>query len=484
MRFYAVHKGRNPGVYRDWKSCKEQVNKFKGAIFKSFPTSIQAKEFFLNGPKISTKLSNNVTHKNKSKYKSCEEQVKIIPGADSKLFPTEKQGKDYVLKGKSISTEPCSSTNVTQKNKSKYIPKINSSKCFPKKKRSFDRSTAFEKALKLNLDDPNIPIVYTDGACSENGKKNARAGYGVWWGDGNPLNLSCKLEGLQTNNRGEIAAVDAAIKQAIKQKYKKIVLCTDSTFVIDSITKYSQKWIRNNWTKLDGNQVIHKKEFSEILNNLKSVEVIWKHVKAHRGIRGNEMADKLAVSGRKIGFTDDLKNGRINSSNCLKRKISFDDSTEQKSLKLDEDIYDPIAYTGGACSNNGSKNARAGYGVWWGLNEPLNLSCKLEGKQTNYRAQIAAVNAAIKQAIEQGFGTLIVCTDSMYVINCITKYSSKWKRNNWRKVDGSEVKHKKEFIEILERLKSVKVIWKHVRAHSGNDGSDMAEKLAISGSNI
>ena len=69
MRFYAVHKGRIPGVYKDWKSCEEQVNKFSGADFKKFPTEKQAKDYVLNGKSISTKLnsSRNVTHKNKIK---------------------------------------------------------------------------------------------------------------------------------------------------------------------------------------------------------------------------------------------------------------------------------------------------------------------------------------------------------------------------------------------------------------------------------
>lgn len=30
-------------------------------------------------------------------------------------------------------------------------------------------------------------VVYTDGACENNGKSNAKAGIGVWFSDGNPL---------------------------------------------------------------------------------------------------------------------------------------------------------------------------------------------------------------------------------------------------------------------------------------------------------
>jgi len=34
--------------------------------------------------------------------------------------------------------------------------------------------------------DMNVPVVYTDGACSNNGRRNAQAGIGVWWGPNDP----------------------------------------------------------------------------------------------------------------------------------------------------------------------------------------------------------------------------------------------------------------------------------------------------------
>ena len=35
-KIYAVAKGKNPGVYDNWEECKEQVNGFPGAIYRSF----------------------------------------------------------------------------------------------------------------------------------------------------------------------------------------------------------------------------------------------------------------------------------------------------------------------------------------------------------------------------------------------------------------------------------------------------------------
>lgn len=47
-KFYAVKMGRRKGVYTSWNECKEQVNGFPNAIYKSFPTYEEA-ESFMNG---------------------------------------------------------------------------------------------------------------------------------------------------------------------------------------------------------------------------------------------------------------------------------------------------------------------------------------------------------------------------------------------------------------------------------------------------
>ena len=44
-KFYAVKKGKKPGIYKSWNDCKNQVNKFPGAIHKSFKTLYEAIEF-------------------------------------------------------------------------------------------------------------------------------------------------------------------------------------------------------------------------------------------------------------------------------------------------------------------------------------------------------------------------------------------------------------------------------------------------------
>ena len=42
MKYYAVKKGIKPGIYTDWDTCKEQVNGFSGAEYKSFKSQKDA----------------------------------------------------------------------------------------------------------------------------------------------------------------------------------------------------------------------------------------------------------------------------------------------------------------------------------------------------------------------------------------------------------------------------------------------------------
>ncbi|KPN79234.1 Ribonuclease H1 [Apilactobacillus kunkeei] len=44
-KFYAVRKGKKPGIYGTWDECKAQVNGFAGAEYKSFKTQSEAKEY-------------------------------------------------------------------------------------------------------------------------------------------------------------------------------------------------------------------------------------------------------------------------------------------------------------------------------------------------------------------------------------------------------------------------------------------------------
>ena len=51
-KFYAVIKGRQPGIYQEWfgeNGADAQISGFSGAIYKSFPTLVEAEQWFRRG---------------------------------------------------------------------------------------------------------------------------------------------------------------------------------------------------------------------------------------------------------------------------------------------------------------------------------------------------------------------------------------------------------------------------------------------------
>lgn len=45
-KYYAVIRGRKPGVYGSWEECKLQTDKFTGSLYKSYGTKKEAEEAF------------------------------------------------------------------------------------------------------------------------------------------------------------------------------------------------------------------------------------------------------------------------------------------------------------------------------------------------------------------------------------------------------------------------------------------------------
>ncbi|GKQ43267.1 ribonuclease H [Companilactobacillus sp. RD055328] len=51
MKFYAIKKGKKPGIYTNWPEAKAQVTGFSGAVYKGFTSQAEAEEFMNSGMK-------------------------------------------------------------------------------------------------------------------------------------------------------------------------------------------------------------------------------------------------------------------------------------------------------------------------------------------------------------------------------------------------------------------------------------------------
>ncbi|AKU37500.1 Ribonuclease [Scale drop disease virus] len=140
-----------------------------------------------------------------------------------------------------------------------------------------------------------------------------------------------------------------------------------------------------------------------------------------------------------------------------------------------------VVYTDGCCLSNGQKQARAGIGVYWGYNHPLNVAERLVGQQTNQRAEIQAASKALQQAQENKIKKLVVYTDSMFTINGVTKWVKNWKQNGWRLHGGGSVVNKDDFMKLDQLNLELEVVWLHIPGHAGYKGNEEADRLAREG---
>lgn len=99
-----------------------------------------------------------------------------------------------------------------------------------------------------------------------------------------------------TNNQMELLA--AAYALYMLKEPCKVLLYSDSAYVVNGFNKkWIDGWKKNNWKNSSGKDVKNPKLWRLLDRLVKIHHVTFKHVKAHSGIRYNEIADKLAVSG-------------------------------------------------------------------------------------------------------------------------------------------------------------------------------------------
>lgn len=150
-------------------------------------------------------------------------------------------------------------------------------------------------------------VVYTDGACINNGRPWVRAGFGVFGGDDDHRNVSERLWGpQQTNQRAEAQAVLTVLEQT-DGFYDTVEIRTDSIYVVRAVNEWFGKWKNNGWKNAKGLPVVNQDIFQEILNYKQNRpgEVYIRHVPGHAGIYGNEMADELAREGAEMDSEDE-----------------------------------------------------------------------------------------------------------------------------------------------------------------------------------
>ena len=131
--------------------------------------------------------------------------------------------------------------------------------------------------------------IFTDGACKGN---PGPGGWGVLLRMGAHEKELSGGDAETTNNRMEMTAAIRAL-EALREPCK-VRLYTDSTYVIDGITKWIHGWKKKGWKNAAKKPVVNDDLWRELDALRGKHEVTWHWVKGHSGHAENERVDRLA----------------------------------------------------------------------------------------------------------------------------------------------------------------------------------------------
>jgi ribonuclease HI len=160
----------------------------------------------------------------------------------------------------------------------------------------------------------NIMHVFTDGACPNNGKRNANAAWGALLVSDNGYIVLDRFSGAiplsesQTNQRAELTALLRGLEVAEKKlaqdaSLKKIQIWSDSQYSINCASVWGPTWKSRGWKK-QGGEIQHLDLIRVLVEKTQNLgcKVEYKWLKGHKGgdsqhmfpWKFNHMVDELA----------------------------------------------------------------------------------------------------------------------------------------------------------------------------------------------
>lgn len=244
-KFYVVWQGRNTGIFADWDSCRQQVDKFPGARFKSFSSRVEAEVAYGK------------------------------PGTAATVSSPQTRTAARAAEGPAIRAKSSKAVKTY--------------------------SVAEVEALQADTK------IFTDGGCEPN-PGQAGSGIAVyrehrldqlWYGLYNPAG---------TNNTAELNALHQSMLMAEQETSsgRSVAIFCDSKYSIQCVTQWASGWEKKGWKKPGGeikNLQLIQAMFALYQSLNSEVQIL--HVNGHVGVQGNELADRmtiLAIETRESAF--------------------------------------------------------------------------------------------------------------------------------------------------------------------------------------
>lgn len=142
-------------------------------------------------------------------------------------------------------------------------------------------------------------IIFTDGSTINNGKQYAKGKYAFYINDERYLSKNfCSLDthkySYATNQKCELLGIKLALQEIQETEETDLTIVSDSLYSIKCLTIWYKKWETNGW--LSGKNPVKNKELiQEILDILKTKNVIFKHCNSHRVAPFNKQSEEYFI---------------------------------------------------------------------------------------------------------------------------------------------------------------------------------------------
>ncbi len=235
-KYYAVAKGKTPGIYFTWEDCKAQIEHVSGAVYKSFPSVSEAEAFIemVNGTETGHSFENenaleNVIKKSKLTAKETESPIKET---ESSVQETESPEKEAGI----VSS------------KEHLVAYVDGSYDHSKRRYAF-----------------GCAMILEDEVVTLNGSGDDEDYVGM------------------RNVAGEILGSEQAILWAEEHGYSAVTIYYDYEGI--------EKWANGIWK---ANKEGTKRYRAFVAEQRKKMDISFRKVAAHTGVEYNELADQLA----------------------------------------------------------------------------------------------------------------------------------------------------------------------------------------------
>jgi ribonuclease HI len=190
---------------------------------------------------------------------------------------------------------------------------------------------------------PPIAIVHLDESCLGNGREGDNPG-----GAGGLIEVRTRsgiqrrdfnlCEPATTNNRMALAGAGRALEiLSTKDRRLRVLMVSDSQYLIRGISEWVPGWIRRSWTR-KGGPIENLELWRRLVAAAQKHQVHWSWVRGHAGHPKNEYANDLAIEAARTqvshphavesGFLEWLEKHRKK-----KRYLDYDPDTAFRELE-------------------------------------------------------------------------------------------------------------------------------------------------------